>query len=196
MRKLILTITILLFTASLAMGQVALKAFAGTNFSSLSDDPSNTEWTGKAGYQFGAGVAIGDKLYVQPSIVIMRQSRELTITEGQEDLTIDFNQNFVKIPVVVGYHVLGHERGLAALRIFGGPSALIAGTIADGESQIDRDAIKDAQFMLEAGLGVDILFLFAELSYENSFSEYFDSFSGTDAKHRSVGINVGVHFDF
>ncbi|MCG2590891.1 outer membrane beta-barrel protein [Rhodohalobacter sulfatireducens] len=195
MKKYILTFAILLCTSSFAFGQVEIKAFAGTNFATLSDTPSGSDVKAKAGYHLGGGVLIGDKFYVEPSVHIVRQSKELTI-EGLEEDGIEFTQNFVKVPVMLGYHLLGHESGPLALRIFGGPAAYFAGSIKKGPDQINKDDIKNAQFMVDAGAGVDILFLFLEVNYEASFSNYFENFGDFDSKHRAFGITAGIHIDF
>ena len=58
-----------------------------------------------------------------------------------------------------------------------------------------RYDINNALFAVDAGLGVDILFLFVELNYEHSFSKFW-----TDETHESTQkgflINAGIHIDF
>jgi len=192
MKKYTFILAIILSVASTMYGQFEIKGLVGVNFASLTNHPTATNWKAKAGYQFGAGVLIGDKFYVEPGIQFVRNSREVTLENVDE---FDFSQNFVKIPVYAGYHLLGHESGPLALRIFAGPAVSIAGKIKNGEEHITTDDIKKAHFMLDAGIGVDILFLFVEFNYEYALTDYFTE-EVHDSKHTSFGINAGIHIDF
>ena len=172
--------------------QFEIKGLVGTNFASLSKHPTGTDWKAQAGYQFGAGVLIGEKFYVEPGVQFVRNARVVSL-DGVED--VDFAQNFVKIPVYAGYHLLGHESGPLALRVFAGPAASIAGKVKKGEDQISKDDIKNAHFMLDAGIGVDILFLLVELNYEYALTDYFVD-EAHESKHSAFIINAGIHIDF
>ncbi len=192
MKKYILVFVAVMSMASMAYGQFEIKGLGGLNFASLSKHPTGTDWKASAGYQFGLGVLIGDKFYVEPGVQFVRNSRTVTAETIEE---FDFSQNFVKIPVYAGYHILGHEKGPVALRLFAGPAVSIAGKINKGEDQISKDEIKNAHWMLDAGVGVDILFLFVEFNYEYALSAYFED-AAHDSKHSSFGINAGIHIDF
>ena len=54
--------------AAISYGQFEIKGLGGINFASLSKQPSGTDWKATAGYQFGLGVLIGDKFYVEPGV--------------------------------------------------------------------------------------------------------------------------------
>jgi len=192
MKKYVFTLAISLSLATVAYGQFEIKGGGGVNFASLSKHPTGSEWKSQAGYQFGAGVLIGDKFYVEPGIQFVRNAR-VVITETSQE--VDFAQNLVKIPVYAGYHLLGHESGPLALRIFAGPAVSVAGKIKKGEDQISKDDIKNAHFMLDAGIGVDILFLFVEFNYEYALTDYFAD-DAHESKHSAFLINAGIHIDF
>lgn len=172
-------------------GQVELKGLVGTNFSSLSNPPSGHDYAAKAGYQFGLGVLIGDKFYVEPGVQFVRKTKSITMDTEE----FDFGQNYVKIPVYAGYHLLGHESGPLALRLFAGPAVSIPGKIKKGEEQIDTDAINKALVAADLGLGLDVLFLFVELNYEYSFSNFWSDES-LESKQKGFLINAGIHIDF
>lgn len=190
--KKVLLLSFLLTAGFLTMhAQVELKALVGTNFASLNNPPSGSEWNAKAGFQFGAGVLIGDKFYVEPGIQFVRSAREFT--ENTQDFS--FTQNFVKVPVYAGYHLLGHESGPLALRVFAGPAALVAGKIAKGEDQITKDDIQNFHLAADVGVGVDIPFLFAELNYEWGLTKFWED-EAFDSTHKGVVVNAGIHIDF
>lgn len=191
MKKYVLLL-VFLSVAVMTSGQFEIKAGGGINFSTLTSPPEGTDVAANLGYQFGAGVLIGDKFYVEPGFQFLRNSR--TITPETED-QFDFDQNFLKIPVYAGYHLLGHEKGPLALRLFAGPAVSIAGKVKKGEDQITKDDVKNALWMVDAGLGVDIFFFFVEFNYEYSFNKYFESDS-YDSNHSGFLINAGIHIDF
>ena len=191
-KKSLFIIAIVMSTAYAAKGQVEIKGLVGINFASLSNPPSGSEWKAQAGYQFGGGVLIGDKFYVEPGIQFVRNSRVITPEDVDE---FDFSQNLVKIPLYAGYHLLGHESGPLALRLFAGPAVSVAGKIKKGEDQITKDDIKNAHFMVDAGVGLDILFLFVEFNYEYAFTPYFTD-EAFDSNHSGFLINAGIHIDF
>lgn len=183
-----------LFFAILTTGlnaQFEIKGLVGTNFSSLTNPPEGFAYSAKAGYQFGVGVLIGDKFYVEPGVQFVRRTK--AITEDTEE--ISFSQNSVKIPVYAGYHLLGHESGPLALRIFAGPAVSIPGKIAKGDEHISKDDIKNSVWLVDAGVGLDIFFLFVELNYEHSLTGFFDS-GEIDSGQNGFLINAGIHIDF
>jgi len=78
MRKYIFIIAVVMLTGSAVYGQVELKGLVGTNFTSLSNPPDGFTYAAKAGYQFGEGVLIGDKFYVEPGLQFVRRSKTIT----------------------------------------------------------------------------------------------------------------------
>ncbi len=192
MKRIVFILVAVLATTSISHAQFEIKAGGGINFSTFTKPPEGTDIAANMGYQFGGGVLIGDKFYVEPGIQFIRNSKAITPeTEGE----FDFDQNFLKIPVYAGYHLLGHEQGPFALRLFAGPAVSIAGKIKKGEDQITKDDVKNALWMVDAGVGLDIFFLFVEFNYEYSFNKYFvdDAF---DSNHSGFLINAGIHIDF
>ena len=191
MKKATTLIAVLLIISINVSAQFEIKLSAGTNFSSVKNPPSGVEVSSRAGYQFGGGLLIGNKFYVEPGIQFVRNSQ--SYTSDNED--VDFDQNFTKIPVYAGYHILGSkEHNIVALRVFAGPAAYIAGKVKKGEDQISESDIKNMSWMLDAGLGVDVLFLFFEANYEFGLSKIYTD-SGYDSKHKGIVLNAGIHID-
>lgn len=192
MKKLTLLFALVVILITGANAQVEIKAFVGTNVSGMHVHDF-TDFKGSAGYQFGGGVLIGDKFYVEPGIQIGKMTG--TITDQTTDLDdFEMKQNFVRIPVYAGYHLLGHENGPLALRIFGGPAVTFPGKLDKELDVFEKDNMSKAIWGIDGGLGVDIFFLFVELNYEHTFTERF--LDGTEGKHNSVYINAGIHLDF
>ena len=192
MKRLTVILVTVMAMTTLGHAQFEIKFGGGLNFSTLTSPPEGTDVAANMGYQFGGGVLIGDKFYVEPGIQFLRNSK--TITPETTD-QFDFDQNFVKIPVYAGYHLLGHEQGPLALRVFAGPAVAIGGKIKKGEDQITKDDLSNALWMIDGGLGLDIFFLFVEASYEYSFNKYFED-DAFNSNHSGFLINAGIHIDF
>lgn len=193
MKRIIVLLAITAVSVSGTFAQFEIKGLIGTNFSSLTKPADGTSISANAGFQFGGGVLIGDKFYVEPGIQFLRNSKTFTVESITEDIA--FSQNFVKIPVYAGYHLLGHEKGHFALRVFAGPAVSIAGKVKKGEDQISKEDIKSAHWMADVGLGLDILFLFVEFNYEYSFTKYWKD-EALESNHTGFLINDGIHIDF
>jgi hypothetical protein len=190
MKKLFFVIVLAVFVNLSSSAQFEIKGLAGLNWATFSG--SDQEVAAKMGYQFGGGVLIGNKFYVEPGIQFVRSSS--TFTANSSD--IEFSQNSVKIPVYAGYHLLGAEDKPLALRIFAGPTVNIPGKIAKGDDQIDKDHINKAIWSVDGGLGLDIFLFFVEASYEYSFNDYFTEGAPANGKHGAFILNAGVHIDF
>ena len=190
MKKLTLLIALVVTVIAGANAQVELKALAGMNFATLHG--TDADVSAKAGYQFGGGVLIGEKFYVEPGIQFVRSTKTLTVNSTD----FDFSQNLIKIPVYAGYHLLGAEDEPIALRVFAGPAVSVPGKIKKGDDQINKDHINKSIWAIDGGIGLDILFLFVEANYEYSFNDYFTEATVGSGKHGAFIINAGVHIDF
>ena len=191
-KKLTLLIALVAIVVAGANAQVEIKALVGTNFSGMPGH-SFDNFKGSAGYQFGGGVLIGNKFYVEPSL----QIGKMTSTISDQTTSLDdfeMKQSFVRIPVYAGYHLLGAEDQMLALRVFAGPAITIPGKLDNELSIVEKDNMNKSLWGVDAGVGLDIFFLFVELNYEHSFTDRF--IDGAEGKHNSVYINAGVHIDF
>ena len=186
MKKLTLLIALLVAVITGANAQVELKGLVGLNFATFHG--SDEDVSAQAGYQFGGGVLIGNKFYVEPGIQFVRHVRDIS--------GINLVSNSVKIPVYAGYHLLGAEESPFALRIFGGPAVSIAGKLKEGPDHITKDDLNKTMWAVDGGLGLDIFFLFIEANYEYSFSDYFAESFGDSGKHGAFIVNAGIHIDF
>ena len=89
MKKLLLVLSLISLGLISAKAQFEIKGLIGTNFSSLNNPPDGFDYAAKAGYQFGVGVLIGDKFYVEPVLQFVRKTKEITDANTE----FDFAQN-------------------------------------------------------------------------------------------------------
>ena len=186
-------ILIVLFMAIAAYSQVELKPAIGINVSNVSKDPDTGNATGQVGYQVGASVLIGEKFYIDPGIFYVKKSTQF-VEEGTSVEELKLDMSGIRIPVAVGYHLLGNEESLAALRILGGGSAFfVTGVDAEGAN---KDDFKSPTWGLFAGAGLDIWILFLDVKYEWSLTDVSSVTDFDIGKYRSFYSNLGVRIKF
>jgi hypothetical protein len=183
----------LLTMSTLSMAQVELKPAIGFNITDVSKDPVSGKTKGQAGFQFGASVLIGNKFYVDPGIFWVKKSTQF-VEEGTTPTELDLDMSGIRIPVAIGYHLLGNEESTAALRILGGGSAFFV-TSVDAEG-VDKDDFNSPAWGVFAGAGLDIWILFLDVKYEWSLTDVASVTDFDIGKHKGFFSNVGVRIKF
>jgi hypothetical protein len=193
MKKIILTLGFIVAMATFVNAQWELKLQAGVNTSHLTTE--HVDWTqqGRIGYQFGASVLVGEKFYVEPGILWAQTSKDLFDRNDENATALKTSINTIRIPVFLGYHLLGNEESLADLRIFAGPSgSFITGISSDAD--IAKEDFKNFIFDLDTGVAIDVWFLFLEWHYVFGLTPVFNE--GSDAKLQAFYGNLGVRIRF
>ncbi|MDF2191438.1 outer membrane beta-barrel protein [Paraflavitalea sp. CAU 1676] len=175
---------------STSHAQLVIKPALGINFTDFSKDPGTGEYKSKVGYQVGGSVEIGQKLYFEPGLYWTHKSTEYTTTSSSGQ-NIDYNMSGIRIPLTVGYSILGGTKSLVNVRALGGFSGFFLTSISD----LDKDAFNTATWGLYAGAGVDIMMFYMDFQYEWSLSKVGDDVTVADVgKTRSLFINAGIRF--
>lgn len=190
MKYILSAFIVMVFSIAGTTAQVAIKPTVGVNFTDFSKDPSTGKYQSKLGYQFGGSVAFGKKIYIEPGIFWVKKSTEY-VAEGANADDVKFDISGIRIPVSVGFNLLGNEKSLIGLRGFGGASAFI---LTDAKAKgLNKDDFKNAAFGVFAGAGLDITIVFVEAKYEWSLTNVQKDVSQIDVgKSRTIFINAGV----
>jgi len=169
--------------------QLELKPAAGVNITDFSKDPSTGKTSARVGWQFGGTISFGDRFYGEGGLFYLSKSNEFT--EDATNNKFDTELTGIRFPVMVGYHLLGKETGLAGLRAFGGASVFI---LTDQKNPLDltKDDFTTATYGVFLGAGVDIAFVFVDFKYEWSLSDVSSVTKFDVGKSRSIFINGGV----
>ncbi len=168
MRKnILMTMALVIGTCLVSRAQIAIKPAIGINATDFSKDPSTGDFKSRIGYQIGGSVAIGRKVYFEPGIFYVKKTTEYVNegTTGLEDQ--DFNVSGFRVPLTVGFNMIGNQSSPVGLRGFAGVSAFFLADIKD----LDKDDFRTATWGTYLGLGLDFTILFIEASYEWSLSE-------------------------
>jgi hypothetical protein len=175
------------FLGSVVFSQnIVIKPAVGINVTNFSKNPSNGKFTGQVGWQIGGSVAFGRKFYVEPGVFYGQQSTQYTDnTTSADDLTFDISG--VQIPVTIGYNLIGNEKGIFNIRVFGGGSVFIVTNVNQGE----KSAYTSPTWGVFAGTGVDFLIFFIDLKYQWSLTNVSEN-TYEVGKSQTFLVNFGA----
>ena len=168
--------------------KIVIKPTLGVNFTDFSKDPVGGEFTAQPGWQIGGSVAFGNKFFVEPGVFYIQKSSKFTTNTTPTSET-DFNISGVRIPVTIGYNLIGNVKGAFNIRVLGGGAANIITSVNQGE----KSDYSSPTWGVFAGAGVDFLMLFIDLKYEWSLTNISSSVTNADiGESRSFYIDVGA----
>ncbi len=192
LQQIVAVLFLALLVAGQACAQAELKPGIGITFSDMSKSPANGKVTGQLGWQLGGSVLIGQKFYVEGGVFYATKSTAFTESSAKLEFTNDING--LRIPVALGFHLIGEQKGQFALRVFGGGSAFIVTSVsAPGAS---KDDFTSPTWGVFAGAGLDILMFFVDLQYEWSLSDVSTLSTVDIGKSRSFIANAGIRLAF
>lgn len=198
MKKNILFSLILLLSLTAGYAQLELKPAIGLTVASFDSNPlfemqqDSLITNSKFGYQFGASLAIGRKLYVEPGIFYTRLNQRMD-PAYTDSADFTYSAGFVRIPVNFGFQFIGSNTSFAGLRIFIGPSLLIPTGIMENDYPIVKEDVSSPQFDISVGAGLNIWFIFLDVSYGWGLTpQYVDD--PIEAKMQSFYANLGFRF--
>lgn len=188
MKHIISLLSLIALIGYSATAQVSIKPAVGINLTDFSKDPSTGKYRSQVGYQFGGSVAIGTKAYIEPGLYWVKKSTQY-VTENTNEDDIKYDISGLRIPVTIGANLLGTEKSLIGLRIFGGGSAFLLTSLKN----LDKDDFKTASWGVFAGAGLNVSVLFVEVSHEWSLTNIQKDVSQIDiGKTRSLFAQAGV----
>lgn len=195
MKRTIFTLTFLISLALVSYAQVEIKGGGGINLAGFSKDLDNYTTDGRIGYQFGAGALIGEKFYVEPSVYWLRVAQYAVLKDDPEEIENLVALNSIRVPVHLGYHIIGgKEEKVFALRVFAGPGFGFLTKVTSDLSDLTKDDFKSFNLDIDAGLGIDIWFIFVEAQYSWGMLKVMEE--GSDAKVRGLVANAGFRIPF
>lgn len=191
-----------------------IRVFGGMNLSSLSNEGTQITlvdsiihkkgFEAEIGFQGGVSMTYGNHFYISPGLWYTRFTVNSYLFKAGNDNSDkpDFENtsiiSMLSIPVRVGFRFINPEaEKIFNMRIFGGITGqhiLSVNSSGDAESELTKDDYENLMVSATAGLGVDILFLYADLGYDLGISNFQKADS--KSRHNSMFFNVGVKFGF
>ena len=174
--------------------QFSLRPQIGFNSTSINKSARSVDFYQQLGFQFGADMQLGGKVFLQPGIFWESSKNELQ--ERIDGDRSEIHVNRIRIPVMLGYRVLSKRGGLVDLRLFTGPNAaFLVNKNVKGDPLIGRGELRNAVYGWNIGFGADLTFLFIDAGYMFGLNEIFEGVSSADRNnlfYANAGIRIGI----
>ena len=202
MKKYFIFALMLSLAALSATAQLELKPAIGLNVARFNSNPvfdikdDSLVTSGRVGYQVGASLAIGRKLFVEPGVFYTKltQNMEPTNIEIVEEIPdFTYSTGYIRVPVNFGFQFIGTTTSFAGLRIFLGPSMFIPVGVKDNAYKMTKSDISSPQFDISAGAGINIWLFFLDISYGWGLTPQFKD-DPIEAKMQAFYANAGFRF--
>ena len=148
---------------------------AGYNGSNVKKGGTD-QWVGRPGYQFGADVLLGNRVFVKPGIhfLVRNLNYSFVSAAGAPATEYHYSSRSLSIPLMLGVNLLDPVDDPAFnLYVMGGPTVL-ANLNADlNNDQLDVKT-SSTQWYLGFGAGVQFGFIFLEGGYDAALTKVFD----------------------
>jgi len=190
MKKFILLIAILFFSAGVTFGQFSLGLKVGYNASKLHTGLDSIKSSFNSGFHFGAFFRFGKKVYIQPEAYYTLQGGifENNVTNTYNNWKQKVTVGTLDIPVLVGFKVINLK--VINWRIMAGPMAsfVVNSKIKDVSlvGPIKNSDISKVNWYVQAGTGFDVLFLTLDVRYQIGLNQMIKSAQGTTGQPYSL----------
>lgn len=192
------------FLSLLIVGTAALSAvpanaqeilFSGGYNGSNVQEKGDEGWVGRGGYQFGADVKLGRRVFLQPGLHFLVRNLNYTYATAADIPAQEFRytSQSLRVPIMVGVNLMdpADDPGFN-VSLMGGPSALI-GLSADLEQDQLSVSTNTAQWYIGFAGEASVSFVFLRAGYDLAMSNVFDGDKfGTNPKVNFYHISAGV----
>jgi hypothetical protein len=188
--KKLLTLSLIVFATVQLFAQIQFNPQIGITTLSVKNPPSGVTYDGKVGMSLGADLRFGGRFQLQPGVHFINSVTAFKGT-GSDAVSGDIVYKSLKLKALASYNLIYGDQ--LKLRINFGPSYdfLLAAKNKDTKENVKSD-YKNGTFFLQGGLGVDILFLTADLGYAQGLSQTFAGESAPDSKMAGLYFTVGI----
>jgi hypothetical protein len=149
-------------SSAAAESKVTFTPQVGVNASFLTGDLNNVTYSSSAGYQIGLNIRFGGFFHLQQGLYWQRNEKELTndVTSSTGLVSTDM----IHVPILAGLTIVPLET--LDLRVNTGASMNFLLNVGENTLGLTKDDFKTFVMGWVVGVGLDFLFLSADLSYE------------------------------
>lgn len=198
MKKLLIGLLVLA-AISTASGQdsFSIGPKIGYNSNTLTNNLDSIKAVMNNSFQIGAFMRIGSRFYIQPEVNYQVTKGTISRNSGASVLTQDYRLQTIKIPALIGVKLL--KGGVANFRIMAGPALtyvidkqLDPSIVNDLWPVKSVDDIKNSTWSVQAGAGIDVLFMTLDVRYELGLDNMYDGSSSFKLKTNVFNVSLGV----
>jgi hypothetical protein len=165
------------------------KVFAGINFNNLNVSENQFRSETNLGYLLGASYKRGKFFYWEIGARYNVPSYDLTTLA---DTNSSFQVNRIDVPITAGINFLSFMSRIAGLRVYISAIPAFNLGVSGNELEISKDDINSFIFFGQAGIGVDVAFIFVEAGWNYGFGDLFQE--DIQSNPSQVFVNLGFRF--
>jgi len=154
----------------------SFKVFGGANFNGLNVSSETYESKTGLGYLFGVSYKRGKFFYWEIGAIYSSNLYDLSYLDMPSDsIGSTFSIRSIGLPITGGINLTSYIDRLVGVRIFisAVPSFQIG--VGDNDLGITKDDINSFNFLAQAGVGIDIAFIFVEVGGNVGFSDLLEN---------------------
>ena len=163
------------------IAQVQFNPQIGLSLMNVGNPPAGVNFDGKAGLSIGADLRLGGRFQIIPGVHYL--SAVSTYSTASATTTSNISTNYIKLKALADYNII--DGSIFKFRANFGPSYDF---LVSKKSSVSGN-VNSGDFFLQGGLGIDVLFLTADVGYAQALTNKFESGA---AKSRGVYINLGI----
>ncbi len=166
------------------------------------DADGSDNWKGRAGYQYGIELLLGNRFFVRPGIYMqIRNLDYTTVGLGQDGVSngieteTRYTSKALRIPLMGGIRLFEPVDGKDFnLYVTGGPTALI-GLSTESDNNSLSFTTRSTQWYLGFGAGAEYRFLFLDAGYDVGMTNMFNGDGiNTNPRINNSYITAGLRF--
>ena len=176
----------------------------GGGYSGSKVDADGSEnWKGRAGYQYGLEVLLGNRFFVKSGIFMQIRNLEYTtVGLGQDGVPNGVNTDTritskaLRIPLMGGIRLIDPTVDPKGFNVYvtGGPTALIGLSTKTGDNTLNFTT-RGTQWYLGFGAGVEYRFLFLDAGYDVGMTNMFNGDGiNTNPRINNSWVTAGLRF--
>ncbi len=196
MNKQLLALSFALATAG-ASAQFQMNPQVGVNFQQLTSPEAGVEYKANIGWQLGADLRFGDRLYVQPGGFFGRSATAIQ-TFASDTLLYedDLVRTNLKLKAMIGYRIIDTYQ--FDLRFAMGPTYDVLLSVDNRNDDIDynKGDFRRGSMNIDAALGFDMGLVSVEPSVSFGLTRVFSDnplVSEIGSKYLTYGLTVGIN---
>lgn len=197
-----LTLVALLGLSSLVALQAQEIRLGGGYSGSKVDKDGSDNWKGRAGYQYGLEVLVGDRFFLKGGLYMQIRNLDYTTVGLGQDGTPNgittstrYTSKALRVPLMGGIRLLDKEDPRDFnLYAIAGPTALIGLSTDVGDNSLSFTT-RSTQWYLGFGAGMEYRFLFLDAGYDVGMSNVFNGDGvNTNPRINNSYITAGLRF--
>ena len=160
--------------ATVSSAQLKVNPQIGGTFTNLTNTPSEVTTSAAFGFQLGADLRLGDRLYFQPGVYFGRSATLVQISYLDTSVIEDnLIRTTAKVKALLGYNII--HKGTFKLRVNAGPTyeAILSVDSKDDKIAFNKDDYNGGSFNMDAGLGIDIMVITLETGVSYGLSNAY-----------------------